>query len=35
MFVMMAVRECDLHTNFDNIPTNPNDVAENEPKMAK
>ena len=35
MFVIMAVRECDLHTNIENITTKSNDVAENELEMAK
>ena len=35
MFVIMAMRESDLHTNFENIPTNVDDVAENKLKMAK
>ena len=34
MFVIMAMRESDLHTNFENIPTNVNDVAESKLKMA-
>ena len=35
MFVIMAVRESNLHTNFENIPTNSNDVAENKLKFQK
>ena len=35
MFVIMAMRESDLHTNFENIPTKCYDVAENKLKMAK
>ena len=34
MFVIMAMRESDLHTNFENIPTDVNDVAESKLKMA-
>ena len=36
MFVIMAVRECDLHTNIETSPQNLNlaDLAENELKTA-
>ena len=35
MFVIMAMRESDLHTNFETSPQNVNDVFENKLKMAK